>query len=144
LVERQEEHEYERRGTRRSIANLEAATGQGDRSLDRCKTRTDEDFACHIARSVAADPEAGWIFVVDRLNTHHQSEDSAKLVAEEGPIESESDGKGNLKHIEAMASRRTFLREPSRRIRFAYTPRSTPRGSIGWSRGFPSWCASLL
>jgi hypothetical protein len=35
------------------------------------QTRTHEDFAVHIAQTIATDPDAaGWIFVVDRLNIH--------------------------------------------------------------------------
>jgi hypothetical protein len=30
-------------------------------------TRTETDFATHIAGTVATDPEAGWIFVVDNV-----------------------------------------------------------------------------
>lgn len=122
-IERQE-HEYLRHGTRCLIANFEVATGKviapsiGPR-------RTNEDFAAHIARTIATDPDAaGWIFVLDRLNIH-QSEDLVKLVASECEIELESDRKGNLKHIESMASRRAFLQEPTHRIRFVYTPKHT-------------------
>jgi hypothetical protein len=32
-------------------------------------SRTNKDFASHIARTIATEPEAGWIFVVDQLNT---------------------------------------------------------------------------
>ncbi|MDZ7619638.1 MAG: transposase [Patescibacteria group bacterium] len=34
------------------------------------ETRTEEDFVRHIHNTVATDPAAGWIFVVDNLNTH--------------------------------------------------------------------------
>jgi hypothetical protein len=77
--------------------------------------------------------------VVDQLNIH-QSEALVKLVAKECSIEVELDGKGNLGHMKAMASRRTFLQNPTHRIRFVYTPKHTPRGSTKWSSGFPSWC----
>jgi transposase len=122
LVERQE-HAYERHGTRCLIANLEVATGKVI-APSIGKTRTNEAFAAHIAQTIATDPDAGWIFVVDQLNIH-QSEDLVKLVASECSIELELDGKGNLKHIKAMASRRTFLQEPTHRIRFVYTPKHT-------------------
>ena len=83
-----------------------------------------KDFAAHIQKTIATDPEGEWIFVVDQLNIH-QSEALVKLVAKECSIEVELDGKGNLGHIKAMASRRTFLQNPTHRIRFLYTPKHT-------------------
>jgi hypothetical protein len=35
------------------------------------------------------------------------------------------DGKDNLKRMKAMALRRTFLQNPTQRIRFVYTPKHT-------------------
>ena len=32
-------------------------------------TRTEPEFVAHITRTVDTDPDAEWIFVVDRLNT---------------------------------------------------------------------------
>jgi hypothetical protein len=119
-----QEHEYVRHGTQCLIANFEVATGRvitpsiGPR-------RTNEDFASHIARTIATDPDAaGWIFVVDQLNIH-QSEDLVKLVARECDLGLESDRKGNLKHLKSMASRRAFLEDPTHKIRFVYTPKHT-------------------
>jgi len=68
LVERRE-FEYTRRGTQCLIANFEVATGQLITPTVQA-TRTEEDFAAHIARTVATDPKAGWIFVADNLTTH--------------------------------------------------------------------------
>ena len=93
LIERHE-HEYVRHGTRTLIANLEVATGQViTPSIG--PTRTNRDFASHIEKTIATDPEGEWIFVVDQLNIH-QSEALVKLVAKECAIEVELDGKGNL------------------------------------------------
>jgi hypothetical protein len=124
LVEGQE-HEYLRHGTRCLIANyLEVATGRVI-SSSIGPTRTNEDFASHIARTIATDPDAArWVFVVDQLNIH-QSEDLVKLVAKECNIELELDRKGNLKHIKSLASRRAFLQDGTHRIRFIYTPKHT-------------------
>ena len=64
-VERQE-HEYVRHGTRTLIANFEVATGRViTPSIG--PSRTNEDFASHIRKTIATDPDAGWIFVVDQL-----------------------------------------------------------------------------
>ena len=60
-------------------ANFEVATGKvicptiGD-------TRNEQDFAAHIAQTIASDPQAPWIFVTDQLNTH-QSQTLVQLVA---------------------------------------------------------------
>jgi transposase len=134
-VERQE-HEYKRHGTRCLFANLEVATGRViTPSIG--PTRTNEDFASHIEKTIATDPEAGWIFVVDQLNIH-QSEALVKLVAKELGIELELDRKGNLKHIKAMASRRTFLQDSTHRIRFVYTPKHT-----SWLNQIELWFSIL-
>jgi DDE superfamily endonuclease len=74
---------------------LRGGHGQDHSPLHR-PTRTNEDFAYHIEKTIATDPEAGWIFVVDQLNIH-QSEALVKLVARECAIELELDRKGNLK-----------------------------------------------
>ena len=120
-----QEHEYLRHATRCLIANFEVATGKII-APSIGPTRTNEDFATHIQKTIATDPEAEgeWIFVVDQLNIH-QSEALVKLVAKECSIEVELDRKGNLGHIKAMASRRTFLQNPTHRIRFVYTPKHT-------------------
>ena len=136
LIERQE-HEYVRHGTRTLIANLEVATGRVI-APSIGQSRTNEDFAAHFARTIATDPDAGWIFVVDQLNIH-QSEALVKLVAKECAMELELDRKGNLKNIRAMASRRTFLSDPTHRIRFVYTPKHT-----SWLNQIELWFSILV
>jgi hypothetical protein len=71
LVERPE-YEYIRHGTQCLIANFNVATGEII-APSMGATRTEEDFAAHIAQTIATDPEAPWIFIVDQLNIH-QSE----------------------------------------------------------------------
>jgi transposase len=132
-----QEHEYKRHGTRCLFANLEVATGEVI-APSIGPTRTNEDFASHIARTIATDPKAGWVFVVDQLNIH-QSEALLKLVAKECAISLELDRKGNLKHIKAMASRRTFLSDPTHRIRFVYTPKHT-----SWLNQIELWFSILV
>jgi transposase len=120
------------------IANFKVATGRViTPSIG--STRTNKDFASHIHKTIATDPEAGWIFVVDQLNIH-QSEALVKLVAKECAIAIalELDRKGNLKNIKAMASRRTFLSEPTHRIRFVYTPKHT-----SWLNQIELWFSIL-
>lgn len=117
------EYEYIRHGTRCLIANFEVATGRVI-APSIGQSRTNEDFASHIGKTIATDPEAGWVFIVDQLNIH-QSEALVKLVAKELGMELAVDGKGNLSHMKAMASRRTFLSDSTHRIRFVYTPKYT-------------------
>ena len=38
------------------------------------------DFVVHLETTISTDPDAGWVFVVDQLNTH-QSESLVRLVA---------------------------------------------------------------
>ena len=75
-----QEFEYTRHGTTTLTAGLNVVTG-----MIVCPTleatRTEPEFVAHIARTVDTDPDAEWIFVVDRLNTH-QSESLVKFVAE--------------------------------------------------------------
>jgi transposase len=75
-----QEFEYTRHGTTTLTAGLDVVTG-----MIVCPTleatRTEPEFVAHIARTVATDPDAEWIFLVDRLNTH-QSEGLVTLVAE--------------------------------------------------------------
>lgn len=102
-------------------------------------TRTSLDFATHIERTIATEPEAaGWVFVVDRLNTH-QSEALVKLVASECAIELELNKKGNLKEMKSMASRRAFLEDARHRIRFVYTPKHT-----SWLNQIELWFSILV
>jgi len=51
------------------IANWEVATGKVI-SPSLGATRTEADFANHIATTVAIAPLDSWIFILDNLNTH--------------------------------------------------------------------------
>ena len=75
-----QEFEYTRHGTTTLTAGLDVVTGRiVGPTLE--ATRTEPEFVAHITRTVDTDPDAEWIFVVDRLNTH-LSESLVKLVAE--------------------------------------------------------------
>ena len=86
LVERVEV-EYIRHGPQTLIATFEVATGQV-MAPSVGPTRTEEDFVGHSERTIALDPAAAWIFIVDRLNTH-QSESLVHVVAKQCGLEEE-------------------------------------------------------
>jgi transposase len=136
LVERAE-FEYIRHGTQTLIANFEVATGQVI-APSVGPTRTEEDFVGHIERTIARDPAATWILIVDRLNTH-QSESLVRLVAQACGIEAELGVKGQTGILESMPTRADFLQAPTHRIRFVYTPKHT-----SWLNQVEIWFSILV
>ena len=122
LVERPE-YEYIRHGTQCLIANFNVATGEII-APSIGATRTEEDFAAHIAQTIATDPEAPWIFIVDQLNIH-QSETLVRLVARACRIEEDLGEKEKRGVLKSMQTRAEFLSDVSHRIRFLYTPKHT-------------------
>jgi transposase len=115
------EFEYTRHGTLTLIGNFQVTTGELlTPSLG--PTRTETDFAHHIAQTVATDPEASWIFVVDNLNIHC-SETLVRWVARACGIEEPLGKKGVRGVLKSVSSRQEFLSAKSHRIRFVYTPK---------------------
>jgi hypothetical protein len=119
-VER-EEFEYERHGSLSLIANLDVATGQ-IMAPSIGPTRTEADFVAHIKETIQMDPEASWVFITDKLNTH-QSETLVCLVAQLCGIQEDLGVKGKSGHLTSMKTRAAFLSDSTHRIRFVYTPR---------------------
>lgn len=120
LVERVE-FEYIRHGTLSLIANFDVVTGKVV-SPSIGPTRTEADFVAHIAQTIETDPDAGWIFVTDQLDTHRAAT-LVELVARRCGIEEELGTKGESGILKSKQTRRAFLEDPAHRIRFVYTPR---------------------
>ena len=135
-VERQE-FEYRRHGTQTLIANLDVATGQVI-APSIGPTRTEADFATHIAQTIQTDLQAAWIFVTDQLNTH-QSETLVRLVGALCDIQEDLGIKGKSGHLASMSTRAVFLSDTSHRIRFVYTPTHS-----SWLNQIEIWFSILV
>jgi len=130
------EFEYVRHGTLCLTANLEVWCG--------CviapsigPTRKEQDFKAHVERTVNTDPLAGWVFIVDNLDTH-QSQSLVLYVAEACGIGEWLGVKGESGVLKSKASRAEFLSEPGHRIRFVYTPRHS-----SWLNQIEIWFSVL-
>ena len=115
VVERPE-YAYLRHGTQCVIANFDVATGEvvaptvGPR-------RTEEDLAGPIAHTIATDPAASWLFIVDHLNMQ-KSEALVRLVAEACGIKEDLGAKEKRGIWQSMSTRAECLSDVRHRIRF--------------------------
>jgi transposase len=131
------EFEYSRHGTLCLMANLEVWCGQII-APSIGPTRTEQDFVAHIEQTVNSDPMAGWVFIVDNLNTH-QSEALVQYVAEACGIKEDLGQKEKRGVLKSQASRAEFLSDPSHRIRFVYTPKHS-----SWLNQIEMWFSTLV
>lgn len=117
-----EEFQYTRHGTVCVTGNWHVVQGQII-SPTISETRDNHDFAKHIQQTIATDWQAGWVFIVDNLNTHC-GEPLVRVIAEQLGIDPEALGVAKKYGIlKTMATRRKFLSDLSHRIRFVYIPK---------------------
>ena len=104
-------------------AYLALATTPAARSaVYRATTRTEADFAAHLAATVETDPDASGILGTDQLDTHC-SATLVERVAKRCGIQEDLGVKGQTGILKSKPTRRAFLQDPAHRIRFVYTPR---------------------
>ena len=135
-VERQE-YEYIRHGTQCLTANFEVATGK-QLAPTIGATRTEQDFAAHIAQTVATAPDDQWIFITDQLNTH-QSESLVRWVATAIGHTDDLGEKGKAGLLQSLPTRAAFLADVTHRIRFVYTPKH-----CSWLNQIEMWFSILV
>ncbi len=100
-------------------------------------TRSEQDFAGHIAASVNTDPAGAWTFVADQLNTHN-SATLVGLVAGWCGITEDLGVKGKSGVLNTRHTRAAFLANTTHRVRFVYTPKHS-----SWPNQVEIWFSVL-
>jgi hypothetical protein len=136
LIERRE-FEYVRHGTQSAIVSFDVASGKVAHASVGPR-RTEADFVAHIRETIATDPEASWLFIVDQLNTH-QSMGLVEVVAELCGLSTEVEQMKQERRLKSMVSRKMFLSNPAHRIQFIYTPTHT-----SWLNQVEIWFSILV
>jgi len=131
------EFEYIRHGTVSLIASFSVAEGK-IQNASIGPTRKEADFVAHIQQTIDTDPQAGWIFIVDQLNTH-QSEGLVRLVSQKCGVADDLGKKGQSGILKSMTTRAAFLSDESHRIRFVYTPKHA-----SWLNQIEIWFSILV
>ena len=135
-VERRE-FEYIRHGTLCLTANFEVATGE-IAGFTIAPTRTEVEFADHVERTVATDPDGSWTFIADHLNTHVSATLVERVAAWCG-IDDDLGIKGKSGVWKSKATREAFLADPTHRVHFVYTPKHA-----SWLNQIEIWFSVLV
>ena len=140
-VERRE-FEYVRHGTQTLIANFAVATGEVvTPAVGPTRTAADPpdaDCAAQVDHTVATDPTAAGIFVVDHRDLH-RSEALGRLVAARCELTDERGVKDKAGILKSMATRTAFLPDPTHRRRFVSTPKH-----CSWLNQVAIWFSILV
>jgi hypothetical protein len=134
-VERRE-FNYIRHGTQVLTGNIHLATGKL-LTPTIADTRTEADFAEHIARLIQSDPDASFVILCDQLNTH-KSESLVRLIAQVLGDDQVLGEKGKWGILKSMETRKAYLGDPDHRIRFVYTPKH-----CSWLNAIEVWFSLL-
>lgn len=118
-----QECQYTRHGTLSLTGSWDVVAGQFIESTI-AKTRTAEEFAAHILKTIQRDPNGRWVFVMDNLNTHY-GEPIVRAIASLLAIDESTlgDKKRRKGILGSETSRKTFLTNESHRIRFVFIPK---------------------
>ena len=97
------------------------------------------DYLNHIQQLIASDPKAvKWHLVMDCLNTH-QSESLVQFVAQIEGQEIDLGVKGESGILKSMPTQADFLRDPSHKIVFHFTPKH-----CSWLNQVEMWFSILV
>jgi hypothetical protein len=130
--------EYIRYGTLSWFINFDVAT---DQVIEPSwgPTRGEEDCIAHLQRLIASSPETKrWHLIMENFDIH-RSESLVRWIADLEGIEQNTLGvKGKRGILRSMASRSAFLRDPTHRVVFYYTPKHA-----SWMKQVEIWLSIL-